>query len=1462
MRRKQLKKRLLSFGMALLFLCSTNPVYTLSVYAEEDPSASEPENVVQVSVTGVNKIPGSEWTNQEVTIDGQVIHGSEGTGDFSYSARFSTDENAYNNDDPDDTIETMTANNVTPLSLDEDKNFSFVTSQGEGSLTYYIWAYDGDKEKSELNQITVNIDQTNPVIDTILSSANELPTNEAVNISGIVSDTGGSGVAKVRYSTDLADFENDTYENTERLQADLSGDDFSFEVDVEDNKRHEATYYVWVYDQAGNKSSGVKEINVHIDKIRPVINSVEKNPDVEWTNQPVKVTVDALQENPEEEDHNVIGIRYGSVNDFDSATPLTDGDNGKYTFTIPAQDFVGNYFIWAVNGRKNKTETPWSIPIKIDSTIPVITKYEIKTKNDNAFSKAINFLTRGAFFNKAVEVTVTAKDPGNGSGLKDISLYEDGSKIETKEVSGKTGKVKFTIEQIPYKKSLSAIATDVAGNSSGQTKPTDTDSDLPGDQIILEDIQPEINVTPSKAFYVDGAKAGWYNSEALFNINVSDETADDSGLKSVEIFLNGKNLTKDSTGKRIESDYQSDKKSDLYIISTKQAEVSEDSTYTLYVKVIDNCGNEKEYTTTIHQDIKKPTVTKVEFSPLGNQESKGQIVQTAKYGYFFKNNTQVTITAKDNENGSGVKNITYYTVDYSKNKAGIQSEIKTVRVNKKSQITFIIKANFKGKIYAKATDYVALSSAYGTPDASIVESAAKHKQTSDINMKIPSSTKKDKNGMDLYNKNVPVELTIGDYYSGLAKVEWSVISPYDTQNNQSGIVTIENDKTLQGNSEGVKISKTDNNLVTEVKKTLTVANNSNNIKVKAKLTDRAGHTSEKELVFSIDKTVPAVQVSYDNNDYDPDFADETQYYKSDRTATIVVTERNFNPDDIKVTITNTDGSIPALSNWVETKNAEEEDKTTYTATIAYTQDGDYEFTMGYEDLAGNATANIETQKFTIDKTLPTIQISYDNNNADNTNYYKESRTATITINEHNFETSRIKPAISAKEGTSIPGISGWSTNGDVHTATITFQEDSLYSFDLEYTDKAGNIAEKLQEETFYVDQTAPTLTVRGIKNNSANSGKDENNNEVKVGFVIESTDENFANAIPHLVMVTLEGTKNCDDLLGSPQNMQNGQRYTVENLKEDGIYILSATAIDKAGNETKTAQVTGSDGVIIEAEQISFSINRKGSLYTLDEQTQKINGSYSREETDIIIKETNVNALNKMKLTLFSDSKTQVLEEGKDYRLDKTMGDGQWNQYTYTVYKENFQEDGFYNLNLYSVDEAANESGNTMDTKNVEVRFAIDKTPPNVILTDLKDKEAYEAASKEFTMVVNDNIKLEEVKVYHTTYDGRKDNADYGEPSQIWTSDDIQKMQEENQDFIYNIDGDTTEKHKVKIVARDAAGSETEVEAVDFYVTENWWINFKTDSVKVLAAFGGTVVLIGGSGGIIGLNRKRRRKIA
>lgn len=735
-----------------------------------------------------------------------------------------------------------------------------------------------------------------------------------------------------------------------------------------------------------------------------------------------------------------------------------------------------------------------------------------------------------------------------------------------------------------------------------------------------------------------------------------------------------------------------------------------------------------------------------------------------------------------------------------------KSEEITELVNKDNCIDFTIKANFKGQIYAKATDNVMnVDSDFVNPDSAIVESPEKHEKEEHIAFSKSPTEYKTQDETELYAKDVPVTLTVTDTYSGIRNIEWKVVAPYDTENNQSGKVSVNNDKTFaEGSDTDWKQTKTESNLVTEMQKTITVNNNSNDIVVLVKMTDRAGNTSEKQIKFSIDKTNPVIEVKYDNNVPDETYKD---IFKANRTATIKITERNFNGKDVIHRITNTDGVIPALSAWEEHKNTENPDETYYTATIAYTADGDYTFDISYSDLADNAAEKFAQHKFTIDKTIPTVVVSYDNNSALNGNYYKADRTATITIVEHNFDSSRVNVVGTATDnGTalSFPATSTWTSNGDTHTATINYSSDAKYTFDIEFLDMAGNSISDYTPEEFYVDKTAPTLEISGVEDKSANNNT--------VAPVVTYSDTNFNK---DSVNIELSGVNNGKvNYAGSVEDVTNGQKFTYADFEKvqnvDDIYTLTATLTDMAGNET--------------TKTIVFSANRFGSVYTFDSFLKSIEGKYTNTEQDVVFTETNVDTLDResIKLKLVKNGTPSDLKEGNDYTITTSGGNGQWSQYKYIVNKALFADDGNYRLTIYSMDAAGNVNENIDESKKAEISFGIDKTNPVIVPIDFESGKQYPVEVKNVKAEVKDNLVLESVKIYLN-----------------------------GEEVEYKVDGETytfdipevNEKQNAEFVAVDAAGNEYRLPIDDFLVSTNIFVRWYNNTPLFVGSIIGVVVL-------------------
>lgn len=695
------------------------------------------------------------------------------------------------------------------------------------------------------------------------------------------------------------------------------------------------------------------------------------------------------------------------------------------------------------------------------------------------------------------------------------------------------------------------------------------------------------------------------------------------------------------------------------------------------------------------------------------------------------------------------------------------------------------------------------------------------------------------NANGLHKDDVSVDLKVVDpkyagataadngHYSGLNKITYKIYTT-DTDAVEEGTLLVLGSKT-----EGAVFDA--DKLVSSWSGKITIDSekfNSNNVIVEVVAVDNAGNerkTTTKAGDIQIDITAPTIVVSYDNNS-----ADSDTFFKDDRTATVVITERNFNAKDVVVTITNTDGVVPTISDFIKSAGTGNGDDTTWTATIKYTADGDYEFDIAYTDLAENACAGetfaegtVASNAFTVDHTIPVIQVTYDNNDVQNGNYYKAYRTATVVITEHNFNADRVTITHTATDDgaeTTKPTISGWTTNGDKHTATISYSKDAKYTFDIAVNDKAGNAAADYTEETFFVDTTMPTLEITGVADQSANNGD--------VIPVVSYSDTNYD---AEKVTITLTGANRKGvELDGSYADIHNGRTFTFKNFAKeqaiDDIYTLTATLTDKAGNTTE--------------KTITFSVNRFGSTYALSEAAEKLNGTYVKEPVDVVITETNADELSNIKVTLFKDGETKVLAEGTDYKIDVAGGNGQWYHYTYTIFAKNFDADGVYSLTVESDDKAGNEAKNDQDTKDKAINFGVDSTLPIINIENLESKTTYALDNMTVEMSVKDNLKLTKVIV-------ELDGTEY----KTWSAEELEEIIKNGGNFSFDIAGDSTDAHNLVVYAIDAAGngekiSDTELpanaeEVEDFYVTTNLWVRYYTNKPLFFGSIAGVIVLAG-----------------
>ena len=164
----------------------------------------------------------------------------------------------------------------------------------------------------------------------------------------------------------------------------------------------------------------------------------------------------------------------------------------------------------------------------------------------------------------------------------------------------------------------------------------------------------------------------------------------------------------------------------------------------------------------------------------------------------------------------------------------------------------------------------------------------------------------------------------------------------------------------------------------------------------------------------------------------------------------------------------------------------------HVGVITLSGDGHYIVSAAYMDRSNNEMTPFVSKRITLDTVAPVVEVQYHNSDVQeilpdsqgNTReYYATAQSATITVTEHNFIAEEVINSIIAQDVTgahlSNPGlytITDWTHEGDVHTIEITYFGDANYTFDVDVTDLAYNVAEDYAPNYFTVDATAPVVT--------------------------------------------------------------------------------------------------------------------------------------------------------------------------------------------------------------------------------------------------------------------------------------------------------------------------------------------------------------------------------------------------
>ncbi len=816
-------------------------------------------------------------------------------------------------------------------------------------------------------------------------------------------------------------------------------------------------------------------------------------------------------------------------------------------------------------------------------------------------------------------------------------------------------------------------------------------------------------------------------------------------------------------------------------LKTSSLQFISDANYSLSIEYSDLAGNlaiYKKVYFTVDQTKPKGSIL------LGGQSIRQPFKSQSKMFLFYQTAQQIELTGKDDT--SGVKQISYYVT----NRVWNISELKKVK-NWKKKASFLLKPQRQAIIYVKIQD-MAGNIRYLRSKKVILD---RRKPETDI------SILTEKADHDIFSKDVSVRISaydpvVNDSCSGLKSVSYQVFN--GKKITQSGIYNITGMEDIKGIQGFERIIRVD-----------AKRNNSNDVTVRIRAVDQAGNDSVQEQKLKIDVSIPKISISYGNTN-----SSNHRFYNHSRIAKVVIRERNFDPGQVQFLINNKEENKVIISPWKSSRKGKGTDGHKHTCLVTFLEDGEYTFTVRSGDLAGNKSKDRKKDYFVIDKTVPEITVAYDRQKTKHKVYDGTGRTAVITIKEQNFREEDVKVFIKAAlhgKNLSVPVISKFQTEGDLHRATLAFRKDGDYTFAISYRDQAGNQAFSYGPERFTVDTRPPGVKISGIKRS----------NQGTVAPVITCEDENLD---VKAIEVTIEGYRHSKRTLqGIRSKTKKGMRIQLEDFayrrQSDDLYTLKISVSDLAGNQRE--------------EVVVFSVNRFGSDYRLNPSTRElVKAFYCREPTTVGICEINPDPLSYQEIICSKDGKFFPLKEGEDYQILKRRKRG-WYQYEYVIDRKNFIEDGIYVVTVYSKDKARNSCSN--QAKGKKISFVVDQTEPSLVITGAEDGGRYQKKSVEIAVDAKDLICLEHVRLEVFT-DGKK------EPERYYFG---KEQLRENYGVVRQEILSKDQWQTVRIYASDRAGNVRE-KKLRILVTENIWVLFYTNillGAKIMAGICGLVLM-------------------
>lgn len=828
------------------------------------------------------------------------------------------------------------------------------------------------------------------------------------------------------------------------------------------------------------------------------------------------------------------------------------------------------------------------------------------------------------------------------------------------------------------------------------------------------------------------ASSGWFKSEVTVKAKATDTS---SGIKKAVLTLNGSEAASE--------DYSGGEEENISLVVSKQflsQNKGSDNHFTGTLTVTDEAGNSTEESVDFYADVDAPAVS------ISGVENNQIINSAPTITITGSDDSTVSVTATIKRNGQTVheetaESVTYtpdadgnYSVSaYAKDNAGNISDTETVEFILDTAapsvgdlaLTGQIREGFSwyyGDVTVKTDLQDELSGLASmtmtvngttfdtkeysrTSQESVTETISKswiesHKSNNgkyDVAITAQDAAgNKTTKEISFYADTIPPQVTYAGTEDG-AITNQTPTSSARIEDEYGGIV----DFTVEHNGSVIRHSN-------DKDQETFIASSDGTYKITAKAIDKAGNESEtKTVTYMYDTVPPQISPITFSGPINPGFT----WFKSDVTASADLSDEFTGLDQTEMIVngkTVTDvvygGSLAETlqktlnRQWF--KNNE-------------SKDGAYLVVVKTKDRAGNESSLFN--RFFADVVTPSVTLS----GIDNGTYTQTNPTITATVKDNYPEKNTVRYTV-YRNGKQVYDT---SKKGE-KTSIKVFDKDGDYEIVATATDLAGNTS-ATAKKTFTRDTVAPVISLTGAKN-----GQYYNTAKTITARVKERNYKNMT--VSSGGSRTIDGKKSAASM-GKITPTRSDYKKNVR-FKTNGTYILTLSAVDKAGNRARPVKLS----------------------FTVDTVKPEIKISGFRNENGY-------DAVVAPKIT-FSDSyfasrsislkKTGKTAENLHFRDAKTKKGG---SRTYSNFDKSPRNDGIYGISCTVKDKAGNTAtvnkifkvnryGSTFRVANdsKEIKGSYRKE----LLTPITITEKNVTGLKKYEVVVTkDGVKLNDPKV-------------------------------------------------------------------------------------------------------------------